>query len=87
MGKLQVRVQPGASKNEVVGFEGDVLRIKLTAPPVEGKANKALIAFLAEALRINKSGIDIVSGQSARFKLLEIRGLEPAEIRNRLLGR
>ncbi len=84
MAKLQVRVQPGASRNEVVGFEGELLRVKLTAPPVEGKANKALIALLADALRISKSGIEIIGGQSARLKLLDIPDLDAGEIRSRL---
>ncbi|MCL5959060.1 MAG: DUF167 domain-containing protein [Chloroflexi bacterium] len=86
MARLQVRVQPGASKNEVVGFQDDVLRIKLTAPPVEGKANKALIALLAEILRVSKSSVEIMSGQSARQKVVEIYGLESDEIRARLVG-
>lgn len=87
MGRIQVRVQPGASRNEIVGFEGEVLRIRLTAPPVEGKANKALIALLADALRVGKSRIEIVSGHSSRQKVIEVRDLEEEEIRARLVGR
>jgi len=87
VGRLQVRVQPGASRNEIVGFEDDVLRVRLTAPPVEGKANKALITLLSDALRVSKSAIDITGGRSARQKVLEIRGLETEEIHARLVGR
>ncbi len=85
MGKIKVRVQPGASKNEIQGFQDDVLRIKLTAPPVEGKANKALIALLADALRLSKSSITIVTGQSGREKLVEVEGLSVDELRRRLV--
>jgi hypothetical protein len=69
---FKVHVQPGASRNQVLGVHGDALKLKLTAPPVEGKANKACIEFLAEALGLPKAGIEIVSGHSSRKKNIRI---------------
>lgn len=75
--KLALRVTPGARKNELLGWEdypqvGRVLRIKVNAPPVEGKANKEIVAFLAQVLGISKNGIDIAHGASGRIKLVEL---------------
>ena len=84
VGRIRVRVQPGSSKNQILGFEGDVLRVKLTAPPVEGKANKALIAFLAEALGVRKSAVSIAMGHAGREKIVDVEGLDGDELRERL---
>jgi uncharacterized protein (TIGR00251 family) len=65
---LKVHVQPGASKNEVVGEYEGALKIRITAPPANHQANKALIAFLAERLGIRKSQIEILSGYTGRNK-------------------
>ncbi len=73
---LSVRVQPKASKNAVRGVHGEALKIALTAPPVEGAANKALIAFMAECLEIPKASVAILSGQTSRSKRLLLR-IEP----------
>ncbi|MCL5109810.1 MAG: transcription termination factor Rho [Chloroflexi bacterium] len=62
MARLAVRVQPRAKANDIVGWEGGVLKVRLTAPPVEGKANKALVELLADKLRISKSAVTLVSG-------------------------
>jgi uncharacterized protein (TIGR00251 family) len=67
-----VHVQPGASRNQVLGLHGDALKLKLTAPPMEGKANKACIAFLSEALGVPKTVIEIASGRSSRRKQIRI---------------
>ena len=75
--RIRVRVLPRSSKNEVCGLENDVLKVKLTAPPVEGKANRALIALLSDKLRIPKSCIHITSGKSARTKTIQIQGHHP----------
>jgi uncharacterized protein len=69
---LNLHIQPGAKKTEVVGLHGDALKIRLAAPPVDGKANAALVAFLAGKLGIGKAVIEIVSGQSARTKRIRI---------------
>lgn len=84
MARFQVRVQPRASGNEIAGREGDAIKVRLTAPPVDGKANKALIDFLAERLGVSKSALAIVAGQSARNKVIEVVGLSEAEVARRL---
>ncbi len=70
--RLAVQVSPNAKKSEIVSDDGDVLRIRLQAQPIDGKANEALIAFLSKKLRIPKRQITIMHGTSARKKLLEI---------------
>jgi len=69
---IDVRVQPKSSQNAVVGLHGEALKIKLNAPPVEGKANKALIQLVAKLLKCPKSNVEIVSGQASRNKRLLI---------------
>jgi uncharacterized protein (TIGR00251 family) len=75
-----VRVLPRSSRNEVAGITGDALKVKLTAPPVEGAANKLLIEFLSEKLRVPKSRIGIVSGQTGRNKLVSVSGMNRDEL-------
>jgi uncharacterized protein (TIGR00251 family) len=77
---LAVRVHPGARKNSVTGIHADAVKIALTSPPVDGKANEALIAFLAEALRLPRARIAIVSGITSRAKTLRITGKSAAEV-------
>lgn len=69
---LTVHVQPGAKTTEVVGLHGDALKIRLAAPPVDGKANAALIDFLAGRLGVPKSAIELKSGQTSRRKQLAV---------------
>jgi uncharacterized protein (TIGR00251 family) len=82
-----VRVIPRASKNEIESVTGNALKVRLTAPPVEGAANKALIELLAERLKIRKSQIEIIAGQTSRNKMICIVGLRPSEVERRLFGR
>jgi uncharacterized protein (TIGR00251 family) len=82
-----VRVIPRASKNEVEGVTGNALKVRVTAPPVEGAANKALIELLAERLRIRKSQIEIVAGQTSQQKMISVVGLGPSEVEERLFGK
>jgi hypothetical protein len=77
---LAVRVHPGARKNAVTGVHAEAVKIALTAPPVDGKANEALIAFLAEALRLPRARIAIVAGLTSRSKTLRITGKSAAEV-------
>ena len=70
---LSVWVQPKASRNAIQGVHGEALKIALTAPPVDGAANKACIAFLAKKLGLAKSAVAIVSGQTSRSKRLLLR--------------
>jgi len=70
--KLDVIIHPKSSRNEVVGMHDGCLKIKLTAPPADGKANAALIAFLAKKLDIPKSNITIIRGETSRRKTVQI---------------
>ena len=79
-----VRVQPRARRNSVLGEVGDALKIALTSPPVDGRANEACIEFLAELFTIPRSSVSIVSGQSSRNKVIRIAGCTAAYIRDRL---
>ena len=81
-----VRVVPRASKNEIAGIHGDALKIRVTAPPVEGRANEALIAFLAKRLGVRKSQMEIVTGATSRRKMIRVIGLAAQEVGERLLG-
>jgi hypothetical protein len=76
---LSIRIQPRASKNEIVAREGGGFKIRLTAPPVDGAANEALIRFLADALSVPKSQVEIVSGHTSRDKVVRINGTSDAE--------
>ncbi|MFB0536050.1 MAG: DUF167 domain-containing protein [Anaerolineae bacterium] len=82
-----VRVIPRASRNEIEGVTGHALKVRLTAPPVEGAANKALIELLAERLKVRKSQIEIVAGQTSRQKMISVVGLQPGEVEKRLFGK
>ena len=77
---LIVQVVPRASRNEVAGIHGDALRIRLQAPPVEGAANAALIAFLADTLGIRQRQVEILSGHSSRRKTVLVSGLDRARV-------
>ena len=70
-----VRVVPRSSRNQVVGVEGGALKIRLTAPPVEGAANAALIEFVAKCLGVRRSAVLIISGGRARNKLVRVSGV------------
>lgn len=83
---LMVRVIPRASRNEVAGIVEGALKVRLTAPPVEGAANAALIAFLAGQLGLRRGQVILLAGQSARQKLVRIVGLSAQEVERRLLG-
>ncbi len=82
--RLEVKALPGASRNEVVGTMANAVKIKLRAPPVEGRANEALIEFLAETLGVHHRAITLERGDTSRLKLLRIEGLELATVRSRL---
>lgn len=77
---LYVRIQPRASKNEIVHLENGGIKIRLTAPPVDNAANEALVKFLADVLSLAKSQIAIVSGHTAREKAVMVRGLSDEEV-------
>jgi uncharacterized protein (TIGR00251 family) len=81
---FKVKVQARARRNAIVGQLGDALKVALTAPPVDGRANEACIEFFAELLRLPRSSITIVSGQSSRNKVVRVTGISVEDLRRRL---
>jgi len=81
---LAVQIQPRASRNAVAGWVGEALKIRLTAPPVEGAANEACLAFLADLLDLPQSQLEILRGNRSRHKLIRISGLSQEEVYARL---
>jgi len=79
-----VKVHPRAKKNAITGEVGDALKISLTAPPVEGKANDACIDFFAKLLKVPRSSVSIAAGQSSRNKVVRVVGLTARQVRERL---
>lgn len=77
-------VQPKASRNQIAGLHGDAIKLRITAPPVDGKANEAVIRFVAELFGIPKSAVSIESGESSRSKRLSLAGVSAAAA-NRVL--
>jgi uncharacterized protein (TIGR00251 family) len=82
---LTLHIQPGAKKTEVVGIHGDALKIRLAAPPVDGKANAALLAFVAKQLGLAKSAVELVSGQTSRAKRVRVTDMTAETIRQLLM--
>jgi uncharacterized protein (TIGR00251 family) len=79
-----VKVHPRAKKNAITGELGDALKLSLTTPPVEGRANEACVEFLAKLLKVPLSSVTIASGQSSRNKVIRVMGLSAEEVRRRL---
>jgi len=84
---FSVKVHPRARKNAITGVVGDALKLALTAPPVEGRANQAVIEFFAELFAIPRSSVTIASGETSRNKLVRIAGLAQAAVATRLSER
>lgn len=81
---LTLHIQPGAKKTEIVGPHGDALKLRLAAPPVDGKANDALLAFLAKRFDIPKARLTLVSGLTSRRKSVRIMGIDVALVERTL---
>jgi uncharacterized protein (TIGR00251 family) len=81
---LPVRAQPGARKTGVLGEQAGALKVAVTAPPEDGRANKALLETLREVLGVKRSQVELLSGATSRDKHFLIRGLTPAELQARL---
>jgi uncharacterized protein (TIGR00251 family) len=79
-----VKVHPRAKKNAITGKVGDTLKVALTAPPVDGKANAACIEFFAKLLNVPRSSVTIAAGQTSRNKVIRVAGLTAEEIKKRL---
>ena len=82
---LSVRLHPGAKHNAITGVHADALKISITTSPTDGRANAALIAFLAERLNIPRTSIQLISGPRSQSKAFRITGLTAAEAKSRLL--
>lgn len=83
---LVLHIQPVAKKTELAGRHGDALKIRLAAPPVDGKANECLIAFLAERLSLPRAALALVSGQTSRAKRVAVAGASAATVRRLLMN-
>jgi uncharacterized protein len=81
---LTIKVQPRARKNAIIGELGGALKIAVTAPPVDGRANDACVTLLAAALNVPRSAVTITLGQSARVKVIHVEGVSAEELRKRL---
>jgi|LSQX01.3.fsa_nt_gb uncharacterized protein (TIGR00251 family) len=82
--KLQVRVTPRASRDEICDWNGEQLNVKVTAPPVKGAANEAIIKLLAQVLKVRARDISVISGHNGRNKLLSISGCPASQLHKRL---
>ena len=82
--RLTLAIQPRASRTELAGVHGDALKIRLTAPPVDGAANEALVRFLAEVLEVPRGAVTITAGQSGRRKTVAVEGISPEVAARRL---
>jgi uncharacterized protein (TIGR00251 family) len=82
--RLQVHVQPRASRTELAGRHGDAIKVRLAAPPVNGAANDALVRFLSERLEVPRSAVRLVAGTTGRAKVVAVDGIGPAEACRRL---
>ena len=78
---LKVTVLPRSSVTKIVGFEGDTLKVKVTAAPVDGLANKALISLLAKHLKVPKRRIELLAGHASRLKVIKCRDISPDKLR------
>jgi uncharacterized protein (TIGR00251 family) len=77
--RITVRVQPNAKRNEIVRLEDDVLYLRIAAPPVKGKANAVLLAFLSDILGVSKSHLSIQKGATSRIKVIAVEGMSQEE--------
>ncbi len=84
--RISLRVQPNAARSEIVGWYGNALRIRTVAPPTNGRANAAVEDILATALGVPRRGVSIVRGLGSRDKVVEVAGLDDAELQRRLRG-
>jgi hypothetical protein len=81
---LELKIVPNAPRNEVVGWLGTALKVKVHAPALEGRANDELLEFLAEKLGVHRRDLALLRGDKSRQKLVQIAGLDPAGVKQRL---
>jgi uncharacterized protein (TIGR00251 family) len=82
--RLRIWVQPRARSSEIVGIQGDAIRVRLAAPPVDGRANEVLVGFLAERLQVSRAAVTLLAGQTARLKAVGAAGLDQSTAVQRL---
>ena len=83
---ITVQVQPGASRNQIARYADGVLHVRIAAPPVRGKANRELIAFLSDILSVSRSSISIEKGHTSRRKVIAVEDMEQGEVMERIEG-
>ena len=83
--RLRIHLQPGAATTEIVGRHGDALRVRVATPPIDGRANEALIRFLAERLALPRRAVAIASGMTSRRKVVDVTGISLTVATARLL--
>ncbi len=84
---ISLHVQPRASRNEIVGLQGEELKVRLTSPPVDGAANRLCTEFFARLLGVARSGVTLVAGEKSRHKRVLVRGLSLEEVRRAVTER
>jgi uncharacterized protein (TIGR00251 family) len=82
--RVRLRVSPGAARAGVVGRHGEAWKVRVAAPPEQGRANDALVRLLAETLAVPRAAVTVVSGRGARDKIVELTGIDPSQIERRL---
>ena len=82
--RLRLRVSPGAARTAIVGRHGDAWKVRVAAPPEDGKANEAVLRLVAEVVAIPRGRVALVSGHGSRDKIIELAGMTPAETERRL---
>lgn len=87
MARIHVKVVPSSSRDTVVGWLGESLKVKVMAPPEKGRANQAVVALLAKHLGIDPAAIEVISGHASPAKVLSIAGLDDDELRHALAAR
>jgi len=81
---IRVRVQPRASRDEIVGWQADTLRLRVSAPPLEGRANDAVVQLIARGAGVARGAVSVVAGARGRDKLVRVAGVTPDALRARL---
>jgi uncharacterized protein (TIGR00251 family) len=84
--RVSIFVQPRASRTEVVGEHGDAIKLRVAAPPVEGEANREVVRFLSKLLGIPLRSVELLSGETGRRKVVEVRGVTAEFVRSKLLA-
>lgn len=83
---IDLRVQPGAGRSAIVGRHGDAVKVRIAAPPIDGRANAAILELLAEELGVKQADVELVSGETGRSKRVRVGGINAAFATERLLG-